>query len=204
MSLGEEFVCRTTDVDVVGVHRVRFVMPRSKAVDQKRVVWLPGGAWFPVNLDGPGHLPIVCHLQDKEATGAQRITAANDDIVEFCFRFAVVDRPREKTHNIVSIAVGNFLHPLNAEPLAREAASRAGNHPFGGIKTVRVDSGRACRFKKNPGPASDIEKPAVRGFDAKRFADYERVVVPVVAGGSVQIIAIGEFVEQLIHGFISR
>ena len=164
-------------------------------MDQKRVVRLPGGAWFPVNLDGPGHLPIVCHLQDKETTGAQRTTAASDNIVEFRFGLAVVDRPGERTDDIVSVLVGDFLHPFNPEPFAGETISRAVNHWLGGIETVPVDTGRASRFEKDPGPASDIEKPAVRGFDAKRFGDYERVVVPVVAGWGVQVVSIREFIE---------
>ena len=57
--------------------------------------------------------------------------------------------------------VGDFLHPFNPEPFPGEALSRAVNHWLGGIETVPVDTGRASRFEKDPGPASDIEKPAV-------------------------------------------
>ena len=67
-----------------------------------------------------------------------------------------------------------------------------------------VNTGRTGRFEKDTGPAADIEKPAVAGCDAERFGDDQRVVVLVVTGWRVQVVAMRELVEELIHGFGSR
>ena len=204
MLFGEEFASGTTGVDVVGDDGVPFVVLWPKPMDQECVVWLAGWARLAVDVDGPGHLPVVRHLQDEETAGSERTTTAADDIVEFRFGLAIVNRPGERTDNVVGVSVGNLLHPLNSEPLVGKTFCRTVDHALGRIEPVPVNASRTGRFEKYTGSAADIQKPAVVGCDAERFGDDKRVVMVVVAVWRVQVVAVRELVEELIHGFSSR
>ena len=204
MLFGEEFASGTTGVDVVGDDGVPFVVLWPKPMDQECIVRLAGWARLAVDVDGASHLPVVGHLQDEETTGSERTTTAADDIAEFRFGLTVVNRPGERADNVVGVSVGNLLHPLNPEALVGKTFCRTVDHALGRIETAPVNAGRTGRFEKHTGPAADIEKLAVVGCDAERFGDDKRVVVVVVAGWRVQVVAMRELVEELIHGFNSR
>ena len=204
MLFGEEFASGTTSVDVVGDDGVPVVVLWPKPMDQECVVRLTGWTRLAVDVDRPGHLPVVRHLQDEETAGSECTTTAADDIVEFRFGLTVVNRPGERTDNVVGVSVGNLLHPLNPEPLVGKTFFRTVDHAPGLIESVPVNASRTGGFEKYTGPAADIQKPAVVGCEAKRFGDDERVVVVVVAGWRVQVVAMRELVEELIHRFSSR
>ena len=189
MLFAEEFTSGTTGVDVVGDDGVPVVVLWLKPMDQECVVRLAGWACLAVDVDRPAHLPIVGHLQDEETPRSERTMTAADDIAEFRCGLTVVNRPGERTHNIVGLSVGNLLHPLNTEALVGKTFCRTLDHAPGRIETVPINASRTGRFEKYTGPAADIQKPAVVGCDAERFGDDKRVVVLVVGGWRVQVIA---------------
>ena len=205
MLFGEEFASGTTGVDVVGDDGVPFVVLWPKPMDEKCVVRLAGGARFAVDVDGPGHLPVVSHLQDEETAGSERTTTAADNIAEYLLRTHSSESSR-RAHRQRRRRLGR-QSPASVEPGGARMERRfvaTVDHALGRIETVPVNAGRTGRFEKHTGPAANIQKLAVVGCDAERFGDDKRVVVVVVAGWRVQVVAMRELVEELIHGFNSR
>ena len=139
MLFGEEFASRTTSVDVVGDDSVPFVVLWPKPMDEKCVVRLAEWARLAVDVDGASHLPVVGHLQDEETAGPEGTATAADDIAEFRFGLTVVNRPGERTDNVVGVLVGNLLHPLNPEALVGKTLCRTVDHALGRIETVPVE-----------------------------------------------------------------